>query len=60
MTVFAVALQVYLLTHSSAAVGLIGLVDAVPGIACGLLAGGVIDTVDRRVLVLATSGARRT
>jgi MFS family permease len=55
MTVFAVALQVYLLTHSSAAVGLIGLVDALPAIACGLLAGGLIDSVDRRALVLVTS-----
>jgi predicted MFS family arabinose efflux permease len=55
MTVFAVALQVYLLTHSSAAVGLIGLVDAAPGIACGLLAGGLVDAMDRRVLVLITS-----
>jgi MFS family permease len=55
MTVFAVALQVYLLTHSSAAVGLIGLADAVPAITCGLLAGGLIDAVDRRRLVLGTS-----
>lgn len=58
MTVFAVALQVYLITHSSAAVGLIGLVDAVPGIACGLLAGGLIDALDRRVLVLVMSTAQ--
>jgi MFS family permease len=58
MTVFAVALQVYLLTDSSAAVGLIGLVDAVPGIACGLLAGGLIDAVDRRLLVLVTSSVQ--
>lgn len=55
MTTFAVALQVYLLTHSSAAVGVVGLVGAVPAIACGLLAGGLIDAVDRRRLVLATS-----
>jgi MFS family permease len=55
MTVFAVALQVYLITHSSAAVGLLGLVDAVPGIACGLVAGSLIDSVDRRRLVLLTS-----
>jgi MFS family permease len=55
MTVFAVALQVYLLTHSSAAVGLLGLADAVPGIACGLVIGGLVDSVDRRRLVLLMS-----
>lgn len=55
MTVFAVALQVYLLTRSSAAVGLLGLADAVPGIACGLVVGGLVDSVDRRRLVLLTS-----
>jgi MFS family permease len=52
MTVFAVALQVYLLTHSSAAVGLVGLAAAVPAIAFGLLAGSLVDAVDRRRLVL--------
>jgi MFS family permease len=55
MTVFAVALQVYLLTHSSVAVGTVGLVSAVPAITCGLFAGSLIDAHDRRVLVLITS-----
>jgi len=55
MTVFAVALQVYLLTHSSAAVGGIGLAQAVPAIVVGLFGGAVIDAVDRRRLVLLTS-----
>ena len=55
MTQFAVALQVYLLTHSSAAVGVVGLVSAIPAITCGLLGGSVIDAVDRRRLVLFTS-----
>jgi MFS family permease len=55
MTQFAVALQVYLLTHSSAAVGVVGLVSAIPAITCGLLGGTVIDAVDRRRLVLFTS-----
>jgi MFS family permease len=58
MTVFAVALQVYLLTGSSAAVGLVGLASAVPGIVFGLLAGSVIDAVDRRRLVLLTSSTQ--
>ncbi len=56
MTTFAVALQVYLLTHSSAAVGIIGLAAALPSICLGLLGGAVIDAVDRRRLVLLTSG----
>ena len=56
MTTFAVALQVYLLTHSSAAVGIIGLSAALPSICLGLLGGAVIDAVDRRRLVLLTSG----
>ena len=55
MTVFAVALQVYLLTHSSAAVGGIGLAQALPAIVVGLFGGAVIDAVDRRRLVLLTS-----
>jgi MFS family permease len=55
MTVFAVALQVYLITHSSAAVGAVGLVSALPAIAFGLLAGSLVDAVDRRRLVLLTS-----
>lgn len=52
MTVFAVALQVYTLTRSSLAVGAVGLATAVPGIAFGLLGGSIVDSVDRRRLVL--------
>src|ERR687888_347749 len=55
LTVFAVALQVYLLTHSSVAVGGVGLVSAVPAIVCGLFAGSVVDAHDRRRIVLWTS-----
>jgi MFS family permease len=58
MTVFAVALQVYLLTGSSLAVGLVGLADAVPAIGFGLLAGSVVDAHDRRILVLLASTAQ--
>ncbi len=57
MTIFAVALQVYLLTRSSVAVGLVGLFAAVPAITCGLFAGSLVDAVDRRRLVLITSSA---
>jgi MFS family permease len=54
MTLFAVTLQVFLLTHSSAAVGGVGLAAAVPALALGLLGGAVVDRVDRRMLVLYT------
>jgi MFS family permease len=56
MTAFAVALQVYLISHSSLAVGAVGLSAALPAIAVGLLGGSLIDAVDRRRLVLITSG----
>jgi MFS family permease len=55
MTSFAVALQVYTLTHSSVAVGAVGLASAVPAIVLGLLGGSIVDAADRRTLVLATS-----
>lgn len=55
MTTFAVALQVFLLTGSSAAVGGVGLSFALPAIVVGLLSGALIDSVDRRRLVLVTS-----
>ena len=58
MTVFAVALQTYLLTGSSLAVGAVGLADALPAIAFGLLAGSVVDAHDRRALVLIASTAQ--
>jgi MFS family permease len=55
LTSFAVALQIYTLTHSSVAVGGVGLAIAVPGILVGLASGSIIDTVDRRRLVLVTT-----
>lgn len=55
LTMFAVALQVYTRTHSSAAVGVIGLAMFVPAILVGLVGGAVADAVDRRKLVLITS-----
>jgi predicted MFS family arabinose efflux permease len=55
MTTFAVALQVFTLTGSSAAVGGVGLAAALPSIATGLLGGPIVDAVDRRRLVLAAS-----
>ena len=55
LTAFAVVLQVYELTHSSFAVGVIGVAQVVPTLAMGLLGGPVTDAMDRRKLVLVTS-----
>ena len=55
LTGFAVVLQVYDLTHSSLAVGAIGLAQLVPILTVGLLCGPVVDALDRRRLVLVTT-----
>ena len=55
MTSFAVMLQVYDLTRSSLAVGVIGVAQVVPTLIVGLLCGPVVDAIDRRTLVLITS-----
>src|ERR1700749_3553216 len=55
LTYFAVMLQVYDLTRSPFAVGLIGVAQAVPTLAVGLLGGPLTDALDRRKLVLVTS-----
>ncbi|WP_115069957.1 MFS transporter, partial [Streptomyces griseus] len=55
MTALAVSLQVYDLTHSSFSVGLVGLFSLVPLVVFGLYGGAVADTVDRRLLGLASS-----
>lgn len=55
MTNFAVTLQVFTVTHSSVAVGGVGLAVAVPAISFGLLGGSIVDAVDRRRLVLFVS-----
>src|SRR5919198_23795 len=52
VTVVAVPLQVYLLTRSSLAVGLVGLAQLFPLLACSLVGGAVVDAVDRRVLLV--------
>jgi len=48
MTAVAVGIQVYALTHSSFAVGLVGLFQLVPLIGLGLYGGALSDTHDRR------------
>ncbi|MEW1914494.1 MFS transporter [Kitasatospora sp. NPDC085895] len=52
MTAVAVAVQVWDLTRSSFATGLVGLFSLVPLVAFGLWGGAVADTVDRRRLGL--------
>ena len=52
MQVVAVAWQVYLLTHSAIALGLIGLVQAIPRLLFSLVGGVFADAFDRRKLLL--------
>jgi hypothetical protein len=58
ITVVAVPLQVYLLTRSSLLVGLVGLAQLGPLLACSLLGGAVADAVDRRLLLIWVQLAR--
>jgi MFS family permease len=55
MTTFAVVLQVFDITRSPFAVGAIGLARMVPMLIVGLLAGSLVDAIDRRRLVLVTT-----
>jgi MFS family permease len=48
----AVPWQLYELTRSNAQVGLLGLVQLVPVVVCGLLGGAVADRVDRKRLLM--------
>jgi MFS family permease len=57
LTSFAVILQVWELTHSSFAVGAVGVAQMVPTLAVGLLGGSLTDAADRRKVVLVTSVA---
>jgi MFS family permease len=57
MTSFAAMLQVYQISHSSIAVGSLGIVAAIPVLSVGLIGGSFADSVDRRKLVLVTSSA---
>ena len=55
LTVFAVPVQLYALTRSSAYVGLAGLFALMPLIVFGLLGGAWADAMDRRTLLIITS-----
>jgi MFS family permease len=52
MQVVAVAWQVYLLTHSPIALGLLGLVQAIPRLLFSLVGGVFADVFDRRKMLL--------
>ena len=57
LTQFAIPYQVYRLTHSSLAVGAVGLVVLVPLVTMGLIGGAIADAMDRRKLMLVTGAA---
>jgi MFS family permease len=50
-----IGLQVYRLTHDPLALGLIGLIEAIPALSLALLGGYIADHYDRRKLTLITS-----
>ncbi len=54
LTVVAIPYQVYLITKSSLAVGMVGLVTVVPLVTLSLAGGAIADAVDRRRLLLVT------
>lgn len=56
MTAVTVSIQVYALTHSTFAVGLVGLFSLVPLVVFGLYGGAMADAIDRRMLALFSSG----
>ena len=58
VTVVAVPIQVYELTGSAAAVGLVGLAGLLPLVVFGLYGGAIADAVDRRRLVLVTTSGQ--
>jgi MFS family permease len=55
LTIFAVPVQLYVLTRNSAYVGLAGLFALVPLVVFGLLGGAWADAMDRRKLLIITS-----
>ena len=56
LTMFAVPLQVYDITRAPFAVGVLGVAQMIPTVTIGLLGGAIADAVDRRKLVLVTTG----
>src|SRR5215469_17552705 len=60
MQIVAVAWQVYLLTHSAIALGIIGLLQAIPRLLLSLAGGVFADRFDRRKLLLVIEAAMAT
>src|SRR3954469_4655485 len=56
-TLVAIPYQVYVLTHSAALVGLLGIVELVPIVIGSLLGGAIADRIERRRLMLAAQAA---
>ena len=54
LTVVAIPFQVFTITHSSLAVGMVGLVTVVPLVTLSLAGGAIADAMDRRKLLLVT------
>jgi MFS family permease len=57
VTTVAVAVEVYDLSRSTLAVGLVGLAGLLPLLLCGVYGGAIADAVDRRTLYLVASVA---
>jgi MFS family permease len=57
MTYVVIPFQIYALTHSTLAVGFIGLVEFVPMIGVALIGGAMADHFDRRRLILGVESA---
>jgi MFS family permease len=53
----AVPFQIYVLSHSAALIGLLGVVELGPLVAASLLGGAIADRIDRRRLLLAGQAA---
>src|SRR4051812_27957616 len=56
-TIVALAVQLYALTHSTVAVGLLGLAEFVPIVALALVRGALADAFDRRKLIWGAEAA---
>src|SRR3954465_7233344 len=56
-TLVAIPYQVYVLTHSAALVGLLGIVELVPIVVGSLLGGAIADRIERRRLLFAAQSA---
>jgi MFS family permease len=54
ITRVAIYIQIFRLTNSAAAVGLVGLAELVPLILASIGAGSIVDAIDRRKLLIAT------